>query len=83
MYMEKMSPEGRLSLPRSYIHVYDHTIQTSSLKQLDQSKPNFMWSIDRKGGTNVYNGQGHLTKMATMAINSKKSSSSDPEEIWL
>ena len=31
-----------------YIHVYDHSIQTSSLKPLGQSKPNFMWSILRK-----------------------------------
>ena len=31
------------------------------------------------------NGQGHMTKMAAMAINSKKflkSSSSEPEETW-
>ena len=34
--------------PRGYIHVYDHNIQTSSLKPLGQSKPNFMWSILRK-----------------------------------
>ena len=35
-----------LSLPKGYIHVYDHNIQTSSpLKPLGQSKPNFMWSI--------------------------------------
>ena len=31
-----------------YVHVYDHNIQTSSLKPLGQSKPNFMWSILRK-----------------------------------
>ena len=49
-----------------YIHVYDHNIQTS-LKLLGQSKPNFMWSIVRKG----VNGHGHMTKMANMVINSK------------
>ena len=33
----------------SYIHVYDHNIQTaSSLKLLCQSKPNFLWSSLRK-----------------------------------
>ena len=42
-------PEGCLPLPRGYIHVDDHNIQTSSsLKPLGQSKPNFMWSILRK-----------------------------------
>ena len=59
-------------LPRGYIHVYDHIIQTSSsLKLLGQSKPNFMWSILRKGKVCI-NGQGHMTKMAAMAINRKK-----------
>ena len=29
--------------------VYDHSIQTSSLKLLGKSKLNFMWSIVRKG----------------------------------
>ena len=45
-----MSLGGCLPLPWGYIHVFDHNIQTSfSLKPLDQSKPNFMWSILRKG----------------------------------
>ena len=40
---------GCLLLPRGYIHVYDHNIQTSSsLKPLGQSKPKFMWNIVRK-----------------------------------
>ena len=34
--------------PGGYIHVCDQNIQTSSLKPLGQSKPNFMWSILRK-----------------------------------
>ena len=47
---KKMSSGGRLPLPLGYIHVYDNNIQTSSsLKLLGQSKPNFMWSIVRKG----------------------------------
>ena len=45
----KLSSGGCLSLSRSYIHVYDHNIQTSSLKPLGQSKPNIKWSIFRKG----------------------------------
>ena len=49
MFMEKISSGGCLSPPLGYIHVYDHNIQTSSLKPLGQSKPNFMWSIVRKG----------------------------------
>ena len=39
---------GFLPLPRGYIHVYDHNIQTSfSLKPLGQLKPNFMWRLIR------------------------------------
>ena len=47
MFMKNiLTPVGCLSLPRGYIHVYDHNIQTSSsLKPLGQLKPNFMWSI--------------------------------------
>ena len=44
MFMEKLSAPAP-----GYIHVYDHNIQTSSLKPLGQSKPNSMWSIVRKG----------------------------------
>ena len=50
MFMEIMSSGGCLHPPLGYIHVYDHNIQTSpSLKPLGQSKPNFMWSMVRKG----------------------------------
>ena len=52
MVMKKMTSGGCLPLSRGYIHVhvYDHTIQTSSsLKPLGQSKPNIKWSIVRKG----------------------------------
>ena len=34
---------------RGNIHVYYHNIQRSSLKPFGQSKPNVMWSIQRKG----------------------------------
>ena len=48
--MKKNVLGGCLPLSLDYIHVYDHNIQTSpSLKPLGQSKPNFMWSIVRKG----------------------------------
>ena len=47
VYENILSPGGCLPLPRCYIHVYDdHNIQTSSpLKLLNQSKPNYMWSL--------------------------------------
>ena len=71
--MEILAPKGLSAPAPGYIHVDDHNIKTSSsLKLLGQSKPNFMWSILGEGGMKVYlNGQGHMTKMATMAINSK------------
>ena len=48
-YENILGPGGYLPLPRGYVHVDDHNIQTSSsLKPLGQSKPNFMWSILRK-----------------------------------
>ena len=49
MVMKKMSSGGCLPLSRGYIHVYNHNIQTSSLKLLGQLKPNIKWSIVRKG----------------------------------
>ena len=51
MFMKKMlSSGGCLFLSLGNIHVYDHNIQTpSSLKLLGQSKPNFVWSIVKKG----------------------------------
>ena len=49
VYENILGPESCLPLPRDYVHVYNHNIQTSSsLKRLGQSKPNFMWSILRK-----------------------------------
>ena len=48
MFMKKHLTQGGCQpLPRGYIHVYDHNIQTSSLKPLGKLKPNFMWSIVR------------------------------------
>ena len=51
IFMRKsVTPVGCLPLPWGYIHVYDHNIQTyTSLKLLGQLKPNFMWSMVRKG----------------------------------
>ena len=49
MFMKIFSAQGVVCpCPVGYIHVYDHNNQTSSLKPLGQSKPNFMWSILRK-----------------------------------
>ena len=72
MLMENFSPLGGcLPLPWGYIHVYFHNNETSfPLKPLGQSKPNFIWSIRGKGERNI-NGQGHMAKMAAMAINRK------------
>ena len=73
MFMKLFVPRWLSAPARGYLHVYDHDIQTSSLKPLCQSDPNFMWRIVRKVGMKVcVNGQGHMTKMAAMAINSKK-----------
>ena len=49
-YEKKLTSCGCLPLPRGYIQIYDHNIQTSSsLKQLGQSKPNIKWNIVMKG----------------------------------
>ena len=49
LFMKKLDPRG-VAPARGYIHVYDHNIQIStSLKSLGILKPNFMWSIIRKG----------------------------------
>ena len=45
--------------------------QTSSLKPLDQSKPNSMWSLLGKGERVYINGPGHMTKMAAIPIYGK------------
>ena len=75
--MEKFSPLGAI-----YVYISIIMKHLLPLKPLGQSKSNFMehhW----KGGKKVYiNGQGHMTKMAAMAINRKKllkSSSPEPE----
>ena len=54
---KKLLSKG-LSVPAPGIHVYDHNIQTSSLKQIGQSKPNFMRSIVRKGDEKLYKWSG-------------------------
>ena len=46
---ENFGPGAFMPLSRGYIHVYDHDIQTSSLKSLGQLKPNFIGSIYSKG----------------------------------
>ena len=46
------TPGAGLPPPMGNIHVYYHNVdvqRSSSLKWLDQSKPNFMWIILRKG----------------------------------
>ena len=51
----------------SVVVVVVNHFQTSSLKPLDQSKPNFMYvEPPLEGGTKVcINDPGHITKMAT------------------
>ena len=70
---EPLGSQGKLIVHPSpfSIDVVVHNVQTSPLKPLDQSKPNFvfMWNILRKGGTKVcINGPGHMTKMTSMYI---------------
>ena len=72
MFMKTICPQGVVCPCPGAIptHIYFYSIQTySSLKPLGQSKPNCMWIIVRKGSDSCIN--GHMTKMATMAINSK------------
>ena len=73
VYENNLTPCCYKPLSWGYVHVYDHNIHTStSLKPLGQLKPNFTWSNVRKRGMKFYmKGQGHMTKMAAMAINSK------------
>ena len=50
VFMKKVYSGGCLPLPRGYIHVYDHNIQTSSsLKPLGQSKPTLREASYGKG----------------------------------
>ena len=55
-----LSPVGCLSLPQGYVHVYDHNIQTFSLKPFGRGT-----SLGR-GMKICINGQGHMTKMAAI-----------------
>ena len=64
-------PGGCLPLPRGHICVYDHNVQTSPLKPLGQSKPNYVEHREEGAMKVCINGHGHMTKMAAMAINSK------------
>ena len=67
-----LTPGVYLPLPWGCIHVYDHNIQIfTSLKPLGQLKPNFMWSNVGRVKKISIKCQGHMTKMAAMAMNSK------------
>ena len=75
MFMKIILPQGGcLPLPQGYIHVYDQIFKhLLSGNRLAKSKPNFYVEQNYEGGLlKVFiNGQGHMTKMAAMAINSK------------
>ena len=78
-----MSSGGCLSLPRGYIHVYDHNIQTSLTAWQVKAKLYQEHREEREMRVNI-NGSGHVTKMAAMAINSKKTFFkyfSEPEDL--
>ena len=71
MLMENiLGPGGCLPLPQGYMHVHDHNIETSSLKKPIKAK-RFVEHPREEGMKVCINGQGHMTKMAAMAINSK------------
>ena len=74
VYEQTLSSGGCLPLSRGCIHVYDQTIQTSSLKTLgaNQSQALCGASLGRQNQSlqNI-NGQYHMTQMAAMAKNSK------------
>ena len=65
-----MGPGGCLPLPQGYIHVYDQNIQISETAWPIKAKlyVELYWE---KGMKVCINGQGHMTKTAAMAINSK------------
>ena len=65
------------------LNVYDHYFQTSSLKPLGQSKPDFVWSLLGWWEIVLINGTGHMTKMATMLIYDKNFQKSHTELIVL
>ena len=58
---------GFLPMSRGYVNEHGHYSQTSCLKPLGQSKPNFMWNLLERGGK-YKNGLSHMTKMAGMPI---------------
>ena len=64
---------GCLPLIRGYIHVYDHNIYYIFFSEIARPiKAKLHVEHPWEGGMKVYiNGQGHMTKMAAMAINSK------------
>ena len=65
--LEYTHAPASFSLPLSV-----HNVQTSPLKPLGQSKPQFHVEPPWEGGTNVYiNGLGHMTKVAVMPIYGK------------
>ena len=50
LLMKTNDPKGGVCpCPGGYIHVHDNYFQSSSLKVLGQSMPNFMWSLFGKG----------------------------------
>ena len=65
-FLNILTPEDCLALPRDYIHVYDHYSQSSfSLKPLGYSMPNIMWSLlGKREHKFCKNGLVHVTKMA-------------------
>ena len=71
MLMENFSPWGVVCPCPGAIHVYDHSnIFFSETYRPIEAKLHVEYPWE--GGMKVYiNGQGHMTKMAAMAINSK------------
>ena len=64
-FCRKIDARGLSAPARGYIHVYDHSFQTSfSLEPLGQFKPSLTWE-----GTYHL---GHMTKIASMPIYGKK-----------
>ena len=65
-----LTPGGCLPLPRGYIHVYDHNILTYSFSETALPiKAKLYVEHHQVGGMKLcIQGQGHMTKMATIAI---------------
>ena len=71
MFMNFMSSGGCLPLPWGYIHVYDHNNYSNIFSEAARPAKYYVENHS-EGGTKVcINRQGYMTKMATMAINSK------------